>query len=83
MVVVAGKPVNFKFFSFTSAITYLVVATGLAFLLLASMPFRAAAQTDATEVDTLDLKATITCISVYSLFTGDDNEDNVAILQYR
>jgi hypothetical protein len=41
------------------------------------------AQTDATDVGTLDLKATSVCISVYSPFTSDDNGDNLATVRYR
>jgi hypothetical protein len=52
-------------------------------LLVASTPSEAMAQTDATDVGTLDLKATSVCISVYSPFTSDDNGDNLATVRYR
>jgi hypothetical protein len=51
--------------------------------MIASTPSGALAQTDATDIGTLDLKATSACISVYSPFTGDDNGNNVVTVKYR
>ena len=61
----------------------LFVSLSLAGLLVGSMPSQAVAQTNATNVGTLDLKATFASISVYSPFTGDNNADNAAAVEYR
>ena len=64
--VVTRRSVKFKFPRFISAITCLIVATVIA-LLLASTPSEAIAQTNATDVDTLDFKGYI-CLYQRLLF---------------
>jgi hypothetical protein len=75
---VTGRSAKLQSPRFISAIKRLLVAVGIALLLIAGTPSGAMAQIDATDVGTLDLKATSVCISVYSPFTGDDNGNNVA-----
>ena len=65
--VVTRRSVKFKFPRFISAITCLIVATVIALLLLASTPSEAIAQTNATDVDTLDFKGYI-CLYQRLLF---------------
>jgi hypothetical protein len=55
----------------------------VALSLFQALPTVVAAQSNATTVGTIELVATFESISVYSSFSGDDNGNNEAHLEYR
>jgi len=60
-----------------------VIALVLIPLLSQGFPAKVLAQSDTTEVDTIQLVSTFESISVYSSFSGDDNENNQVTQEYR
>ncbi len=64
---------------FARCLTGLLIALSISF----TLPGVVAAQSNATTVGTIELVPTFTSISVYSSFTGDDNKNNQAVIEYR
>ncbi|MGA2670054.1 MAG: Ig-like domain-containing protein, partial [Dehalococcoidia bacterium] len=60
-----------------------IASLALAILFITGMPSQVLAASNATTIGVLSLTPTYETISVYSNFSGDDNGNNQAILEYR
>jgi len=66
------------------SVVILALASATSTLVSVPVPIPASAQTsDSTTTEELELVATFHCVSVYANFTGDTNENNSAVLEYK